>query len=476
MTAAVRSRTPSIPNPLGAMERKRREKIIVAGLLVLVLVYPLVFRFLQQNLGFFPWPDTAVLIVCATFGILALGLNIVMGFAGLLDLGYVAFYAIGAYTTAFLASPHFGVHISWWVVVWIAVAIAAIFGIFLGAPTLKLRGDYLAIVTLGFGEIVPIVFRNLGDFTFALPAILGGAILIGPNANLTGGNIGINPIDPPTIPIPGPWGSEIVFSNQQPIFSLYLVVALMCLTFFICTRLRDSKLGRAWMAIREDETAAAAMGINTVTTKLLAFSLGASFSGFAGAFTGAYQTAIFAESFRFQTSILIVVMIILGGIGSLRGVVIGAFAVQYVNLTFLAWAAQFVNPPMHSIGEATGIELLSEFNLVNYNFLIFGVILAVMMVKRPEGLFPVEHARAEMHGIGISAEVTGGGADELALAEEEVVEAELAAEREYAEETGIVDLPHHEGEPDPNSAAEAALMADTPPDTIRDRDLPEDTR
>jgi branched-chain amino acid transport system permease protein len=459
MTAAAASR-PS-RNPFAGVDRNRRDMIIVAALLVLVVVYPLLFRFLQANLGFVPWPDTSVLIVCATFGILALGLNIVMGFAGLLDLGYVAFYAIGAYTTAFLAAPHFGIHISWWIVVWVAVGAAAVFGILLGAPTLKLRGDYLAIVTLGFGEIVPIVFRNLGDFTLALPAILGGAILIGPNANLTGGNIGINPIDPPTLPIPGPWGSEIVFSNQQPTFSLYLVVALLCLTFFICVRLRDSKLGRAWMAIREDETAAAAMGINTVTSKLLAFALGASFSGFAGAFTGAYNTAIFAESFRFQTSILIVVMIILGGIGSLRGVVIGAFAVQYVNLTFLAWAAQFVNPPINSLGDTTGIELLADFNLVNYNFLIFGVILAVMMVKRPEGLFPVETARAEMHGVGISSELTGGGDTELALAEESVFEA-------------APDLVDQGG--DPTSTAGSALMADTPPDTIRDRDLPEDTR
>ena len=189
------------------MERHRRDLTIVAILMVLAIVYPLVYRSLESALPFIPWPGTAVLITCATFGILALGLNIVMGFAGLLDLGYVAFYAIGAYTTAFLASSHFGIHISWWIVIWIAVGAAAVAGILLGAPTLKLRGDYLAIVTLGFGEIVRIVFRNLGDFTLILPAFLGGAIIVGPNANLTGGNVGINPIDPPTIPIPGPWGN-----------------------------------------------------------------------------------------------------------------------------------------------------------------------------------------------------------------------------------------------------------------------------
>lgn len=419
MTASAPTRRMALPDPFRGMGRKGREKVLLIGVLILAVVYPLVFRSLESAFPFVPWPGTSVLIICATFAILALGLNIVMGFAGLLDLGYVAFYAIGAYTTAFLASPHFGIHISWWIVVLIAVAAAAGAGVLLGAPTLKLRGDYLAIVTLGFGEIVRIIFRNLGDFTLALPAFLGGAVLVGPHANLTGGNVGINPIDPPTIPIPGPWGNEIVFSNQNATASFYLVAVLLIITFVVCTRLRDSKLGRAWMAIREDETAAAAMGINTVTTKLLAFSLGASFSGFAGAFTGAYQTAIFAESFNFAVSILVVVIIILGGIGSLRGVVIGAFAVQYVNQTLLRYLGEQVfNDPIQSLGAASGIALLRDFNLVNYNYLIFGIVLAIMMIRRPEGLFPVETAKAELHGVGISPDSTAGSADELAVAEE----------------------------------------------------------
>ena len=445
MTSAVRGPRSIVPNPFAGMDRRRRDLTIIAILLVLAIVYPLIYRWLEANISFIPWPGTAVLIVGATFGILALGLNIVMGFAGLLDLGYVAFYAIGAYTTAFLASPHFNIHISWWIVVWIAVAAAAAFGILLGAPTLKLRGDYLAIVTLGFGEIVRIVFRNLGDFTLALPAILGGAVLIGPNANLTGGNVGINPIDPPTIPIAGPWGNAVVFSNQNAIASWYLVLALLMLTYFICVRLRDSKLGRAWMAIREDETAAAAMGINTVTTKLLAFSLGASFSGFAGAFTGAYQTAIFAETFNFNVSILVVVMIIIGGIGSLRGVLIGAFAVQYVNQTLLAFLGnRIVNEPLQALGDSTGIDLLSDFNLATYNYLIFGIVLAIMMIRRPEGLFPDEAAKAEMHGIGVAAEVTAGMADELASAEE--VE-EVALESAPIEESTPIPELGSDGEP-----------------------------
>jgi branched-chain amino acid transport system permease protein len=419
MTEAVRAPRASIPNPWARLDDRRRRTVILAIVALLALAYPLLYRYLANGLPFFPWPGTAVLIFCATFAILALGLNIVMGFAGLLDLGYVAFYAIGAYTTAFLASPHFGIHISWWIVIWIAVASAAIFGVALGAPTLKLRGDYLAIVTLGFGEIVRLVFRNLGDITIALPAFLGGAVLVGPHANLTGGNVGINPIDPPAIPIPGPWGDQLVFSNQNAIASWYLVLALLAITYLVCVRLRDSKLGRAWMAIREDETAAAAMGINTVTTKLLAFSLGASFSGFAGAFTGAYNTAIFAETFSYNVSILVVIIIILGGIGSLRGVVIGAFALLYLDRTLLPWLGDnILNAPIQSIGSQTGIELLRDFRLTTYNYLLFGVMLVVMMIRRPEGLFPDEAAKAEMHGVGIAAEVTAAGGDELAAMEE----------------------------------------------------------
>jgi branched-chain amino acid transport system permease protein len=477
MAVARASRRPSVPNPFAGMDARRRERVILVAIIVTAFVYPTIFRSLQSALPFVPWPDTAVLIVGATFAILALGLNIVMGFAGLLDLGYVAFYAIGAYTTAFLASSQFGIHISWWIVVWIAVGAAAMFGILLGTPTLRLRGDYLAIVTLGFGEIVRIVFRNLGDITIGLPSFLGGAVVLGPHANLTGGNVGINPIDPPSLPIPGPWGNQLVFSNQNPIAAFYLIVVLLALTYFFCVRLRDSKLGRAWMAIREDETAAAAMGINTVSTKLLAFALGASFSGFAGGFTGAYQTAIFAESFNFAVSILVVVIIILGGIGSLRGVVIGAFAVQYVNLTLLKWLGEFVNPPLNSLGNSTGIGLLENFNLVTYNYLIFGVVLAIMMVRRPEGLFPVETRKAEMHGIGVAAELSAATADEMAVAEEEVVAEELAAEDLAAESSeGLPDDAQHDHEDDPVSAAQAALAADTPPDTIRRGDLPEDTR
>ena len=161
MTEAVRAPRAPIRNPLAGLDDRRRQMVVLAIVVVLALAYPLVYRFLSNALPFVPWPGTAVMIFCATFAILALGLNIVMGFAGLLDLGYVAFYAIGAYTTAFLASDHFGIHISWWIVIWIAVASAAIFGVMLGAPTLKLRGDYLAIVTLAFNQIIKCIIQNL---------------------------------------------------------------------------------------------------------------------------------------------------------------------------------------------------------------------------------------------------------------------------------------------------------------------------
>jgi branched-chain amino acid transport system permease protein len=396
------------PGPLSRMPEARRQRTIAVALILFIVAYPFFYRMIPSII---PAPSVNNLIVMMYYAVLALGLNIVVGFAGLLDLGYVAFFVIGAYTTAFLASGHFDIHIIWWLVVWIAVLMAAISGVLLGAPTLRLRGDYLAIVTLGFGEIVPLVFRNLGDVTVKI----GDAVLLGPNANLTGGNIGIKPIDPPTLPFPG---GNIVFSNTNLTASLYLILFLLVLSYFFCVRLRDSRLGRAWMAIREDETAAAAMGINTVNTKLLAFALGASLSGFAGAFVGSYQTAIFPESFKFSTSITILVMIILGGMGSLRGAILGAFAVQYVNLTFLQWAGQFVNPPLNSLGRAVDVSFLSNFVLHSYNFLIFGIVLVIMMIVRPEGLLPSAARKAELHGEGIAADETIATSTELAAADE----------------------------------------------------------
>ncbi|MEO7663618.1 MAG: branched-chain amino acid ABC transporter permease, partial [Candidatus Limnocylindrales bacterium] len=274
--------------------------------------------------------------------------------------------------------------------------------------------DYLAIVTLGFGEILPVLARNLDNIDLRA---FGGP----EHFNLTGGNIGVNPIDPPILPIPGPWGDSLIFSNRNPVASLYLILALLLLVFVICVRLRDSRLGRAWMAIREDETAAASMGIDTVSTKLLAFGLGASFSGFTGAFFGAYSTAIFPESFNFAVSISITIMIILGGMGSLRGVVFGAFAIRYLNDALLPYLGGFIDEPIRTVGAALpDIPILKErveaFTLTSYNYLLYGVILAVMMIKRPEGLLPAAARKAELHGEGVAAEGTFGTSDEVAEA------------------------------------------------------------
>ena len=393
---------------------------IVAVLVVVTIIYAAFYNDLRNGalrpiFEVLPFPSTNTLIVMCYYAILALGLNIVVGFAGLLDLGYVAFYVFGAYTTAILASPLHDLHIPWWIVVWIAVLIAALAGVLLGAPTLRLRGDYLAIVTLGFGEILPVLARNLDNITLTI-----GPIVL-TNFNVTGGNIGVNPIDPPILPIPGPWGDELVFSNQNPVASFYLILILLLLVFGVCVRLRDSRLGRAWMAIREDETAAASMGIDTVSTKLLAFGLGASFSGFTGAFFGAYSTAIFPASFNFSVSISILIMIVLGGMGSLRGVVLGAFTIRYLSDELLPYLGGFVDEPVRAFGAVLPeipilTQRLEEFTLTSYNFLLYGVILILMMLYRPEGLLPVATRKAELHGEGVAAEATFGTADEVAEA------------------------------------------------------------
>lgn len=414
-------------NPLTALFSRRSQRQVLVAVLLLAALYPLISRSLINSIDFLPWPSINNLIVMCYYAILALGLNIVVGFAGLLDLGYVAFFVVGAYATAFLASPHFGIHLSWWLVALVAVVAAGMSGVLLGAPTLKLRGDYLAIVTLGFGEIMPLLAKNLGAVTIKI----GDTFLLN-DANLTGGALGINPIDPPEIPIGGswaPWGETMVFSNRSPELSFYLVVGLLILSFLVCIRLRDSRLGRAWMAVREDETAAASMGINTVSTKLLAFALGASASGFVGAFVGAYQTAIFPESFQFSVSISILIMIILGGMGSLRGVVVGAFIIQYVNQSLLPFLGELIDEPIRSVGAEIGIGFVKNFTLTSFNFLIYGVILVIMMIYRPEGLLPADARKAELHGEGIAADQTFGTDTELAdaVARYEADHPEMAA-------------------------------------------------
>jgi len=360
------------------------------------------------------------------FGIMAIGLNIVAGFAGLLDLGYVAFYAIGAYTAAFLASPHWGslslvflanvspgypgIHLPFWIIAPLALLIAATFGALLGAPTLRLRGDYLAIVTLGFGEIVPVVFRNLADVTFNFS--LGPFSIAAEHLNLTGGPLGINPIDAPFLPV-----FNVVFNAGAGYAPVYLGMVLLAIAILFARNLERSRIGRAWMAIREDELAAEMMGVNTVRTKLLAFALGASFAGIAGSLQASYLGATTSDFFQFSTSILVLIMIIIGGIGNIWGVLLGAVALTYVDKTFLPYVGQ----ELQQI--APGLP-----NPAQFNFLFFGLILVAMMRFRPEGFLPNRQRAVELAGAHTQAEVEAKVDEVLAVDAEAEVEAAIDAD------------------------------------------------
>jgi branched-chain amino acid transport system permease protein len=314
--------------------------------------------------------------------LLALGLNIVVGFAGLLDLGYVAFYAVGAYTYALLASPHLannfpiiaqifpnGLHISVWLVIPLGATFAAFFGVVLGAPVLKLRGDYLAIVTLGFGEIIRIFLNNLNA-----------------PLNFTNGPQGITMIEPVKI-------AGLNFGRTQNVFGLelasvymyyYLFLFLAIIAIVVCMRLQDSRLGRAWMAIREDDIAAKAMGINVRNVKLLAFSLGATFGGVAGAMFSAFQGFVSPESFSLMESIIVLAMVVLGGIGHIPGVVLGA-----VLLSIFPEVLRHTVVPVQL--QLFGKVLVDAEVL---RMLLYGLAMVLIMLYRPRGLWP-----APEHGI-----------------------------------------------------------------------------
>jgi branched-chain amino acid transport system permease protein len=312
----------------------------------------IVLPFIGHNGGF-----TNFLADSGAFVLLALGLNIVVGFAGLLDLGYAAFFAIGSYAFAMLASPQFGIHVPFWLVLFIASAIAAVFGILLGAPTLRLRGDYLAIVTLGFGEIVPQTFLNLTQWT--------------------GGPNGIGSLDQPTI-----FAYKFGF---DPLPYYFMVLALIALAIWVANNLRESRLGRAWMAIREDELAAAHMGINTTTTKLAAFAMGASFSGLAGCALASKLQLVSPDQFGFNISVFILAMLVLGGMGNIPGVIVGSLILSALERFILPQGTNF----LHSAG--------INIDLTTSRFMIYGVILVAMMLFRPEGLIPSRQRKAELH-------------------------------------------------------------------------------
>ncbi|MCW8174491.1 ABC transporter permease subunit [Verminephrobacter aporrectodeae] len=320
--------------------------------------------------------DLALLYV-----LLALGLNIVVGYAGLLDLGYVAFYAVGAYLFALMASPHLaetfpafaamfpnGLHTSLWLVIPLAAMLAAFFGALLGAPTLKLRGDYLAIVTLGFGEIIRIFLNNLDH-----------------PVNLTNGPKGLGQIDSVKV-----FGLDLGrplelfgFDLSSVTLYYYLFLALVLVSIVICQRLQDSRIGRAWMAIREDEIAAKAMGINTRNMKLLAFAMGASFGGVSGAMFSAFQGFVSPESFGLMESIMIVAMVVLGGIGHLPGVILGA-----VLLSALPEVLRYVAGPLQAMTDG-------RLDSAILRQLLIALAMISIMLLRPRGLWPVpEHGKS----------------------------------------------------------------------------------
>jgi ABC-type branched-subunit amino acid transport system permease subunit len=362
-----------------------RDTAIYGVLLLLAIVFPSISLFTSGG----STADISQAGHAGTWVLLAIGLNVVVGFAGLLDLGYAAFFAIGAYCYALFASGQLAssplnhqFHAPFWLMLFVGMFVAAAFGAVLGFPTLRLRGDYLAIVTLGFGEIVPQLFYNFDQWT--------------------GGINAISNIDQPTLPywITGPWaGNQViqVVSNfsfaYDPIAFYALIVILIIIAVILVSNLHRSRLGRAWMAIREDEVAAAAMGINTVTTKLLAFAIGASFSGFAGAYYGANFGLVGPDQFLFIVSITVLVMVVLGGMGNISGVIVGALALYYVVFNLLPAMPQNIT----SAADSLGLSFLNDRSgdwpglanaVARSTFLIYGIILVTMMLLRPQGIFP----------------------------------------------------------------------------------------
>ncbi|MDC8785925.1 branched-chain amino acid ABC transporter permease [Roseateles koreensis] len=355
--------------------QSQKNKLFVFVLAALgLLVLPL----LGQQLGNGP---VRIIDLALLYVMLALGLNIVVGYAGLLDLGYVAFYAVGAYMFALLSSPHLsenfeaiqaafpaGLHTPLWLVVLLGAGVAALFGVLLGAPTLKLRGDYLAIVTLGFGEIIRVFLNNL---EYPL--------------NITNGPRGIGQIDAIHF-----FGIDLgkgldVFGFTLPSVTLYyyLFLALVVFSVIICYRLENSRIGRAWMAIREDEIAAKAMGINTRNLKLLAFGMGATFGGVSGSMFGAFQGFVSPESFSLQESVMIVAMVVLGGIGHIPGVILGALL-----LSALPEVLRYVAGPLQAMtGGRLDAAILRQ--------LLVALAMISIMLIRPRGLWPSpEHGKA----------------------------------------------------------------------------------
>jgi branched-chain amino acid transport system permease protein len=343
--------------------------------LVICAVLLMAMPFIVHSLGNTAW--VRIIDYTLLYIMLALGLNLVVGFAGLLDLGYIAFYAVGAYMVGLLASPHLsdnfegikaafpdGLHAPLWVIVPLGAALAAVAGLMLGTPILKLRGDYLALVTLGFGEIIRIFMNNLGKDGF----------------NLTNGPRGIARIDPVSVfghEFSKPLDLGFVVLSKEFLY-YYLFLALVILSVFICYRLQYSRLGRAWMALREDDIAAKAMGINVRNIKLLAFALGATFGGVAGGMFASFQGFISPESFTYMESIIILAMVVLGGMGHIPGVILGAI--------LMSLFPEFLRYVVDPIQKAVFGSVIIDTAVLRQ--LILGLAMVLIMLYRPKGLWP----------------------------------------------------------------------------------------
>jgi branched-chain amino acid transport system permease protein len=379
--------------PLAARAMPIGRKVVPLGILALAITFPYYAKhmFTIPVFGEFPSVETAVYML--VFIMMAVGLNVVVGYAGLLDLGYVAFYAMGAYTAAWFASLQFptvnlhfaavgvdkalpGIHISVWFLLILAGLTTALIGVVIGLPTLRLRGDYLAIVTLGFGEIMPQIARNGND--------LGGF-------NLTGGPQGITPIDSPGFGNSlSSWTGGFLPSNylthpQGANVFYWTALLLLLFTIFCCLRLRDSRLGRAWVAIREDEVAASAMGVPLMRTKTWAYACGAFFGGIAGAYFAAFKSSTFPQDFFFNISVFILCMVILGGMGNIWGVILGAAFLAYLNQEGLANTGAWLN-----------LHFGTHIDVPQYSGGIYGVIIVIVMLLRPQGLIPSARRKREL--------------------------------------------------------------------------------
>jgi ABC-type branched-subunit amino acid transport system permease subunit len=379
-TRAREEATELVPNDLPLRSGGARRFYLIL-IVAFVLFYPAIDPFL---FGSGTGGRLASYGDAGRYVILALGLNIVVGFAGLLDLGYVAFFAIGSYVWGMFGSTQLTNVLNlapinpnllsglFWPMLIVAAIIAAFWGVVLGVPTLRLRGDYLAIVTLGFGEIVPIVFLELDNYTRGSNGIVG--------------------VQSPAFP-----GVNWSIVTPEPYY--YLILALIAITIFCNLRLRDSRIGRAWIAIREDEVAAASSGVNLVRTKLLAFAAGAFFSGIAGAYASAKLGGVSPDNFNFGDSVIYLAMVVIGGIGSIPGVIVGALAVYAINELVLAQLdtlATDPSNPVYAIHNAIS-AVVPGFTFDNIRNLLFGIILVSIMIFRPEGLIPSARRRRELH-------------------------------------------------------------------------------